>query len=365
MRVSGTQAASPGAPGSETRGLAGCSDGSAGASGALGRAQGGCSEHSLPSFALPAALCPLPVAQGLSAPASPALGSSWWAHTSGRLGEVGTPRSPSQPRDKHGGGHVPLAEQPAGWQPHTQVVGCACRLCVVVRCLQVMRVDIKLLWPRLLPDQAARRSLGEGRSPRPALGQAVVSELAGMCRARGRESCRSGSLPLPQPAEAGSAGPPCPSAWHPSCLLGVPNACCPSPRIYDQRKIDENENNGVLKKFCPHHLVSGSIWRCTGVMGGTGGPSPAGTWRGWASGGLPVVAISSRLPAWVGGSSAVAVRLACPACRHRAKPSPAWGGQTRGQPHWCGVSGGQPGLLPAASPPVPASAVAAAFARLP
>ncbi|XP_014166244.1 DDB1- and CUL4-associated factor 8 [Geospiza fortis] len=27
-------------------------------------------------------------------------------------------------------------------------------------------------------------------------------------------------------------------------------------RIYDQRKIDENENNGVLKKFCPHHLVN-------------------------------------------------------------------------------------------------------------
>ena len=26
-------------------------------------------------------------------------------------------------------------------------------------------------------------------------------------------------------------------------------------RIYDQRKIDKNENNGVLKKFCPHHLV--------------------------------------------------------------------------------------------------------------
>ncbi|XP_005080123.1 DDB1- and CUL4-associated factor 8 [Mesocricetus auratus] len=26
-------------------------------------------------------------------------------------------------------------------------------------------------------------------------------------------------------------------------------------RIYDQRKIDENVNNGVLKKFCPHHLV--------------------------------------------------------------------------------------------------------------
>uniref|UniRef100_A0A8C5MPW6 DDB1- and CUL4-associated factor 8 n=1 Tax=Leptobrachium leishanense TaxID=445787 RepID=A0A8C5MPW6_9ANUR len=27
-------------------------------------------------------------------------------------------------------------------------------------------------------------------------------------------------------------------------------------RIYDQRKINENENNGVLKKFCPHHLVT-------------------------------------------------------------------------------------------------------------
>ncbi|XP_064424502.1 DDB1- and CUL4-associated factor 8 [Latimeria chalumnae] len=27
-------------------------------------------------------------------------------------------------------------------------------------------------------------------------------------------------------------------------------------RIYDQRKINENENNGVLKKFCPHHLVN-------------------------------------------------------------------------------------------------------------
>ncbi|RVE62117.1 hypothetical protein OJAV_G00177480 [Oryzias javanicus] len=26
-------------------------------------------------------------------------------------------------------------------------------------------------------------------------------------------------------------------------------------RIYDQRKINENENNGVLKKFCPSHLV--------------------------------------------------------------------------------------------------------------
>ncbi|EHB09936.1 WD repeat-containing protein 42A [Heterocephalus glaber] len=27
-------------------------------------------------------------------------------------------------------------------------------------------------------------------------------------------------------------------------------------RIYDQKKIDENKNNGVLKKFCPHHLSS-------------------------------------------------------------------------------------------------------------
>ncbi|MBN3295621.1 DCAF8 factor, partial [Amia calva] len=27
-------------------------------------------------------------------------------------------------------------------------------------------------------------------------------------------------------------------------------------RIYDQRKISESENNGVLKKFCPSHLVS-------------------------------------------------------------------------------------------------------------
>ncbi|ELK18121.1 WD repeat-containing protein 42A [Pteropus alecto] len=27
-------------------------------------------------------------------------------------------------------------------------------------------------------------------------------------------------------------------------------------RIYDQRKINEDENNGVFKKFCPHHLIS-------------------------------------------------------------------------------------------------------------
>nr|XP_008270847.2 DDB1- and CUL4-associated factor 8 [Oryctolagus cuniculus] len=26
-------------------------------------------------------------------------------------------------------------------------------------------------------------------------------------------------------------------------------------RIYDQRKIDENQNDGILKKFCPHHLI--------------------------------------------------------------------------------------------------------------
>ncbi|KAI1229964.1 hypothetical protein IHE44_0010677, partial [Lamprotornis superbus] len=38
-------------------------------------------------------------------------------------------------------------------------------------------------------------------------------------------------------------------------------------RIYDQRKIDENENNGVLKKFCPHHLsqFSASLHPCLGV----------------------------------------------------------------------------------------------------
>lgn len=30
----------------------------------------------------------------------------------------------------------------------------------------------------------------------------------------------------------------------------------PPFRIYDQRKINENDNNGVLKKFCPSHLVS-------------------------------------------------------------------------------------------------------------
>lgn len=35
--------------------------------------------------------------------------------------------------------------------------------------------------------------------------------------------------------------------WHFHCFF--------HRRIYDQRKIDENENNGVLKKFCPHHLV--------------------------------------------------------------------------------------------------------------
>ncbi|XP_060232751.1 DDB1- and CUL4-associated factor 8-like [Meriones unguiculatus] len=27
-------------------------------------------------------------------------------------------------------------------------------------------------------------------------------------------------------------------------------------RIYDQRKIDPNVNNGILKKFCPHHLLN-------------------------------------------------------------------------------------------------------------
>lgn len=27
-------------------------------------------------------------------------------------------------------------------------------------------------------------------------------------------------------------------------------------RIYDRRRIDQTDNNGVLKKFCPHHLVN-------------------------------------------------------------------------------------------------------------
>ncbi|KAI1888670.1 hypothetical protein AGOR_G00187530 [Albula goreensis] len=31
-------------------------------------------------------------------------------------------------------------------------------------------------------------------------------------------------------------------------------------RIYDQRKINESENNGVLKKFCPSHLVTSEIY---------------------------------------------------------------------------------------------------------
>uniref|UniRef100_A0A8C9N2B9 DDB1- and CUL4-associated factor 8 n=1 Tax=Serinus canaria TaxID=9135 RepID=A0A8C9N2B9_SERCA len=41
-------------------------------------------------------------------------------------------------------------------------------------------------------------------------------------------------------------------------------------RIYDQRKIDENENNGVLKKFCPHHLVLGILGALGGDWEGTG-----------------------------------------------------------------------------------------------
>ncbi|XP_060086234.1 DDB1- and CUL4-associated factor 8-like [Ylistrum balloti] len=30
-------------------------------------------------------------------------------------------------------------------------------------------------------------------------------------------------------------------------------------RIYDKRKINSNEDDGLLKKFCPHHLVSSSV----------------------------------------------------------------------------------------------------------
>lgn len=39
-------------------------------------------------------------------------------------------------------------------------------------------------------------------------------------------------------------------------LLDVSSSRHTLRRIYDQRKINENDNNGVLKKFCPSHLVS-------------------------------------------------------------------------------------------------------------
>lgn len=39
-------------------------------------------------------------------------------------------------------------------------------------------------------------------------------------------------------------------------LFDVCHSPLASSRIYDQRKINENDNNGVLKKFCPSHLVS-------------------------------------------------------------------------------------------------------------
>lgn len=41
---------------------------------------------------------------------------------------------------------------------------------------------------------------------------------------------------------------------HHSLFLSLPVFTC--DRIYDQRKINEHDNNGVLKKFCPSHLVS-------------------------------------------------------------------------------------------------------------
>uniref|UniRef100_A0A8V5H605 Uncharacterized protein n=1 Tax=Melopsittacus undulatus TaxID=13146 RepID=A0A8V5H605_MELUD len=45
-------------------------------------------------------------------------------------------------------------------------------------------------------------------------------------------------------------------------------------RIYDQRRIDENENNGVLKKFCPHHLSS---WPATTMRTFTSSTPPTAT----------------------------------------------------------------------------------------
>lgn len=61
----------------------------------------------------------------------------------------------------------------------------------------------------------------------------------------------------------------------------LPLTTAPAPlarRVYDQRKIDEKENNGVLKKFCPHHLVRLSPLELLSVAGGGGGEPlrPAG-----------------------------------------------------------------------------------------
>lgn len=40
------------------------------------------------------------------------------------------------------------------------------------------------------------------------------------------------------------------------CLFSLLPPILAPCRIYDQRMINENDNNGVLKKFCPSHLVS-------------------------------------------------------------------------------------------------------------
>lgn len=107
-------------------------------------------------------------------------------------------------------------------EPQAQVVACVhTGFDVVVppsRASDMMRVDIKLLWPRLLPVRAARSSLGEGRSLRTASGQVVGSELAWTWHCVVRESCGSAALLLPRPTEVGSTGPACPSARRPSCL---------------------------------------------------------------------------------------------------------------------------------------------------
>lgn len=100
----------------------------------------------------------------------------------------------------------------------------------------------------------------------------------------------------------------------PSVLLGSARASLASrasvprlpslPRIYDQRKIDENENNGVLKKFCPHHLVSARFRGAAGWgtrLGHRGDvqrwPSALAGHRGRADGG-PVAPVC-HLCAWL------------------------------------------------------------------
>uniref|UniRef100_A0AAY5KK25 DDB1 and CUL4 associated factor 8 n=1 Tax=Esox lucius TaxID=8010 RepID=A0AAY5KK25_ESOLU len=46
------------------------------------------------------------------------------------------------------------------------------------------------------------------------------------------------------------------SAGEDAVVFGIDLRLDRPAKIYDQRKINENDNNGVLKKFCPSHLVS-------------------------------------------------------------------------------------------------------------